>query len=81
MMFNKKVNRKTARKLFNDGVAILVKTYSNPPARTFIEEQVITKDFDFDTFDESLECTGYFYRRGEHGIKKFIQGRKEFYIE
>lgn len=80
-MFNKKVNKKTAHILFNRGVPILVKTFTNYPNHLFVEEQIITKDFDFDTFDESLECTGYFTRRNQWSKKEFVQGQKEYYIE
>ena len=76
--FAQKVKKNIARKYFNEGKPVLVRTYTNYDE--FIEEQIITKDFDFDTFEESLECTGYFFKKVEHSIPKFVQGKKEFYI-
>ena len=45
-----------------------------------MDETYMTKDFDFDTFNESLESTGYFYTDNS-GKKKYILGRhKEYYV-
>ena len=76
--FAQKVKKNIARKVFNEGKPVLVRTYTHYDE--FIEEQIITKDFDFDTFEESLECTGYWFKKVEHSMPKFVQGKKEFYI-
>ena len=76
--FTQKVKKNIARKYFNEGKPVLVRTYTNYDE--FIEEQIITKDFDFDTFEESLECTGYWFKKVEYSIPKFVQGKKAFFI-